>query len=126
MEVKMKKCKSGNTYKFVNEYWETSRAWGHKTTIIRNMYDYEPHKVRYYNRTWESYTYQTCMSGARAEILHNEVEKFISNYKFEHNIDKFKKGERLKVIKMFKETELGKDLEELRLAISNNEFDYYA
>lgn len=126
MEVKMKKCKSGNTYKFVNEYWETSNAWGHKTTIIRNMYDYEPHKVRYYNRTWEAYTYQTCMSGAVATIYEDELKQYIENYKLKNNIARFKKGEKENVIKEFNETEFGQDLQELKEAISNKKFDYYA
>ena len=30
MEIRKIKCKSGNEYNIVNEYWETSRAWGIK------------------------------------------------------------------------------------------------
>ena len=123
MEVLIKKCKSGNVYKFVNEYWETSYAWGHKTTIIRNGYDYEGHKVRYYNRTWECYEYQTCMSGAVEEIRDLDMNRYIMNYKYEHNYERFKKGEKQKVIDMWKQTEFAKDCEELKEAIRDRKFD---
>lgn len=123
MEIRTKKTKSGNTYKFVNESWSNSNGWGHKTTIIRNSYDYEPHKVRYYNRTWESYTFQTCMSGAVETIREDELKRFIESYKFTNEIDRFKKGEKEKVLALFEETEIAKDLKELKEAISNRKFD---
>lgn len=123
MEIRTKKTKSGNTYKFVNESWSNSNSWGHKTTIIRNSYDYEPHKVRYYNRTWEMYTFQTCMSGAVEAIREDELKRFIESYKFTNEIDRFKKGEKEKVLALFEETEIAKDLKELKEAISNRKFD---
>ena len=64
MEIKVKKTSNGNVWKFVNETWSNSNGWGHKTTVFRFDYDFEQHKVRYYNRTCERYKYQTCMSGA--------------------------------------------------------------
>lgn len=123
MEIRTKKTKSGNIYKFVNEGWSNSNGWGHKTTIIRNSYDYEPHKVRYYNRTWEMYTFQTCMSGAVETIREDELKRFIESYKFTNEIDRFKKGEKEKVLALFEETEIAKDLKELKEAISNRKFD---
>ena len=122
MEVRFKKCKSGNVWKFVNEYWENSNGWGHKTTVFKNSYDYEPHKVRYLNRTWEMYTYQSCMSGAVSTIYEDELNRYIENYKNSKGIARFKKGEKETVINLFKETTLAKDLEELREAISNRNF----
>lgn len=124
MEVREKKTKSGNKWKLVNEYWETYSAWGHKTTLIRNGYDYDAHKVRYYNRTWECYTYQTCMSGAVEEVYNTELNRYIYCYKLEHDIDRFKKGEKQKVIDEFNETEIAKDLKELKECIKDrSKFD---
>ena len=122
MEIR-RKVINGNRWELVNEYWETSRAWGHKTTIIRNGYDYGSRKVRYYNRTWEAYTYQTCMSSAVLGLQKEEIDKYIKRYKEENGIDKFKNGERLKVIREFKETELGKELNVLKEAIRERRFD---
>ena len=77
MEIRKIKCKSGNEYNIVNEYWETSRAWGHKSTLVAPWGEVESHKVRYYNRTWESYTYQNCMSGLLDTILQNNLKSDI-------------------------------------------------
>ena len=123
MEIRTKKCKSGNIYQLVNEGYSNSNGWGHITTIIRNGYDYDPHKVRYYNRTWESYPFQTCMSGAVETIYDRELDCYITNYKFSNNIDRFKKGEKDKVIEMFDKTEMGQDLQELKEAIRDRKFD---
>ena len=122
MEIR-RKVINGNRWELVNEYWENSRAWGHKTTIIRNGYDYDSHKVRYYNRTWEAYTYQSCMYGAVGEIRAEEMEKFIRRYKEENNITRFKKGQREACIKEFEKDGIGFELRELSNAIRERSFD---
>lgn len=122
MEIRRKKIGT-RKWEFVNEYWETRHSWGHKTTIFRNGYQYEPHKVRYLNRTWEMYTYQTCMFGAVAEIREQELARFIDNYKWEHNIYRFRKGEKQKVEQEFEKTEIAKDLKKLRQAVADRNFD---
>lgn len=122
MEIRFKKCKSGNIWKFVNEGWSNSTGWGHKTTVFKNSYDYEPHKIRYLNRTWERYTFESCMYGAIETIREEELNRFIANYKEIHEIVKFKKGEKEKVIKVFDDTIMGQDLQELKETISNKNF----
>lgn len=123
MEIRIKKCKSGNIWKLVNEGWSTSRAWGHRTVVIRNGYSYEDHKVRYYNRTWECYTYQTCMSGAIETIYQDELNRYIEDYKESNNIVRFKKGQKDEVIKKFDSETLGQDLLEIKEAIRDRNFD---
>lgn len=123
MEIKAKKTKSGNKWQLVNESWSNSNGWGHKTTVIKNGYDFDPHKVRYYNRTWEMYTYQTCMSGAIETIYENELSRFIENWKNSNDVVKFKKGQKEAVIKLFESEEIARDLKELKEAISNRKFD---
>ena len=123
MEIKAKKTRSGNKWQLVNESWSNSNGWGHKTTVIRNGYDFEPHKVRYYNRTWEMYTYQTCMSGAVETIYENELSRFIENWKNSNDVVRFKKGQKEAVVKLFESEEIAKDLKELKEAISNRDFD---
>ena len=123
MEIKAKKTRSGNKWQLVNESWSNSNGWGHKTTVIRNGYDFEPHKVRYYNRTWEMYTYQTCMSGAIETIYENELSRFIGNWKNSNDVIRFKKGQKEAVIKLFESEEIARDLKELKEAISNRDFD---
>ena len=123
MEIKVKKTSNGNVWKFVNETWSNSNGWGHKTTVFRFDYDFEPHKVRYYNRTWERYTYQTCMSGAVEEIYQEELKRFIDNYKYKNEIVRFKNGQLQEVQELFKNEIIAQDLLELKEAISDNSFD---
>ena len=122
MEIRRKNI-NGNKWELVNEYWETYNSWGHKTTIIRNGYDYGTHKVRYYNRTWESYTYQTCMSSAILGLQKEEIDKYIQRYKEKNNITRFRKGEKQQVIREFKDTELGIELQELKNSVKEKNFD---
>lgn len=122
MEIRRKTI-NGNRWELVNEYWETSNSWGHKTTIIRNGYDYEPHKIRYYNRTWEAYTFQSCMSGAVSEIKEEELNRYIENYKSKNNVTRFKRGEKEKVIFDFEGTEIGKELNILSKTIRERSFE---
>lgn len=122
MEIRRKNI-NGNNWQLVNEYWETSYAWGHKTTILRNNYDYGSHKVRYYNRTWERYTYETCMNGAINEIKELELSNYIRRFKEKNGISRFKKGQKEKVIEEFNNTEIGKELQALKDAIELKEFD---
>jgi hypothetical protein len=122
MEIRQKTI-NGNKWQLVNETWETSNSWGHKTTILKNGGQYITHKVRYYNRTWECYTYESCMSGSVEELKERELNMYIDNYKFNNNISHFRKGEKEKVLEAFKETKISKELDILKDAIKNRQFD---
>lgn len=112
--MEIQTIKIGNRiWQLINDTWETSRAWGHRTNVLRNGYDFGTHKITYYNRTWETYRYQTCMSGAINEIRENELNKFIEDYKYENDIDRFKKGQKDEVIKLFEKTEIARDLKKI-------------
>lgn len=123
MEIRKVKTTNGNLWQLVNEGWSNSNGWGHRTVVIRNGYDYEPHKVKYLNRTWESYTFQTCMSGAIETIYENELNRFIENWKNKNDITRFKPNQKEAVIKEFENTEIAKELKEVKKAISERNFD---
>ena len=114
--MEIKKFEIGNVvYEFVNEYWETRYSWGHETTLFRNDVQISHNKVRYYNRTWECYRYQTCMLGAIGNELQWVLEKRLEDYKNEQGIKRFRKGEKETVIEKVKnENEYYKELIELR------------
>lgn len=122
MEIRKVICKSGKEYNIVNEYWQTSRAWGHKSTLL-SSYEIATNKVRYYNRTWEMYTYQTCMFG----LINSEIEKsqksYITQYKENNGISRFKKGQKEEILKEWATTEYAKDLLEIKERIENRDFD---
>ena len=122
MEIRKKKI-LGNKWEIVNETWETYYSWGHKTTLIRNGYCYSPYKVRYYNRTWERYTYESCMNGAVNTLIDEEKQLFIERFKQNNGITRFKKGQKEEVIKEFEKTSIYKELKKLKKVIENRTFD---
>lgn len=77
---------NGNKYQFASNTWSTSRAWGHETRLHRNGFEISSARVRYYNRTWECYQYQTAMQYAVGKLLDHLEREIISDYKREHGI----------------------------------------
>lgn len=53
-------------------YWETRYSWGHKAAIT-NEYGstLATAKIRYYNRTWEVYRFQS--------VLHSVIAKYVES-----------------------------------------------
>ena len=123
MEIRKIKCKSGNEYNIVNEYWETSRAWGHKSTLIAPWGEVESSKVTYQNRTWECYTYQSCMGQLLANILEREQKSYITEYKEKNGISRLLADKKAEVIKEWQEKEYIQDLKEIQERIENRNFD---
>ena len=123
MEIKKIICKSGNEYNIVNEYWENSNSWGHKSTLIAPWGEVESHKVRYYNRTWERYTYESCMSGLLDTILENNQKSYITEYKEKNDITRLLADKKAEVIKEWEQKEYIKDLMEIEERIKNRNFD---
>ena len=120
--MEIKKYEIGNVnYEFVCEGWSNSRGWGHEVHLFRNNWEIAKNRIRYYNRTWENYRFQTCMLGAIDSAMTDIVERAIENYKYKNNIERFKKGEKQTVIEnMEKENEDYKSLVELRDKVRGN------
>lgn len=81
------------SYTFINESWSTSNSWGHRTILFKgdNCYPMGENNIRYYNRTWEVYQYQSCMQGCVNNIIDVLINEYIANYKSKNNITRFKK-----------------------------------
>ena len=123
MEIKRIECKNGRVYNIVNETWETSRAWGHKSTLIAPWGEVESRKIRYYNRTWESYTYQTCMSGLIETILEDNLKSYITQYKENNDITRLTSLQKDMIKAEWQEKEYIQDLMEIKERINNRRFD---
>ena len=123
MEVKRIICKSGREYNIVNEYWETSRAWGHKSTLIAPWGDIGSRKVKYLNRTWEYYRYQSCMSGLINDILEKDLKDYITQYKEKNDIARLTSLKKDMIKAEWQENEYIQDLMEIKERISNRNFD---
>ena len=123
MEIRKIKCKSGKEYNIVNESWATSNSWGHKSTLIAPWGEIESKKVRYYNRTWESYTYQTCMRCLIDTILENNLKSYIKQVKKIRGITRLLKGTREEIESDWNNKEYIQDLKEIQERIKNRNFD---
>ena len=120
--MEIKKYEIGNVnYEFVCEGWSNSRGWGHEVHLFRDGWEIAENRIRYYNRTWENYRFQSCMLGAIDSAMTDIVERTIENYKRKNNVERFKKGEKQTVIEnMEKENEDYKSLVELRDKVRGN------
>lgn len=112
--MEIKKVNVGeNEYAFINETWSRSGAWGHRSVLMINGTPMKEHKVRYYNRTWECYDYQTCMRQTVMELINEKQDSYIYDYKLSNSISRFKKGEKDKVIELFNDEKSTKELMEV-------------
>ena len=123
MEIKKIICKSGREYNIVNEYWETSRAWGHKSTLIAPWGEVESRKVKYLNRTWERYTYESCMSGLINTILEDNLKSYITQYKEKNGIAKLTSLQKDMIKAEWQEKEYTQELMEIKERINDRRFD---
>lgn len=92
-----------DNYTIVAETWETRTAWGHKATLIKTNADgysitMATNKIRYYNRTWESYQYQSVVKGLIYKAIQEQIDADIDNYKFINNIKRLTASKKQDII----------------------------
>lgn len=126
------KIKKAGAYEFVCWYWDTSRAWGHEVRLCKHGFEVARARVRYYNRTWERYTFQSAMYEALANYKKSEEERFLRNWKIEHGLKgfnedytefehPFKRGQKAEALAEFARTETTKDIKKLEKFIEKGE-----
>ena len=129
--------KKHGAYEFACWSWQTSNAWGHEVRLCkvgeRAGVEVGKARVRYYNRTWERYTYQSAMYSALDSYERNEQARFLSSYKCAHELagydmDKhewfekpFKRGQKAQALAEFAKTDTAKDIEMLKEYIKRGE-----
>lgn len=63
---------NGVKFTLVCETWQTKTSWGHEVTLYKNNVFKVGHvKVRYYNRTWEQYIYQSAIKS----VIFNAIQE---------------------------------------------------
>lgn len=122
MEIFRFKQKALKEYSIACEYWETSRAWGHRAILMYNGHDVLETKIRYYNRTWEMYRYQSCMQKLLSMYHDEKLEDFIEIYKDDNGVTRFKKGEKDAVGRAFEKDSIAKRIRMMRDAINTKDF----
>ena len=123
MEIRRIECKNGRVYNIVNEYWEPSRAWGHKSTLVAPWGEVESRKVTYQNRTWERYTYESCMSGLINTILEDNLKSYITQYKEKNDITRLTSLQKDMIKAEWQEREYTQELMEIKERINDRRFD---
>ena len=73
-------------YIFFNQSWRRGYSWGHKSILHKNGAEIEYNRVTYINRTWEQYTFQTCMKGLVYKLIAETEDRYIRNYKANNGI----------------------------------------
>ena len=80
---------NGVKFTLVCESWRTRFSWGHEVTLYKNdTLKVGRVKIRYYNRTWECYQYQSAIKSVIFDVLEKikaaAKKAFLTlhNYKF--------------------------------------------
>ena len=110
MEIK-KIVQNGHVYEFINNTWETYRAWGHETTLFVDGIEKSHKRFRYYNRTWECYRYQSIMKSCIYSLIDKMEIAFICNYRFENNIKRLTKQKRQVAMDILKKDKTYQELQ---------------
>ncbi len=85
---------NNNEYTMLSEGYENSRSWGHISKLYMNGMYMGKRKVRYYNRTWESYRFRSCMQLLIEGMLEDRIEMHIADYKEQNGIKRLTKSRR--------------------------------
>lgn len=106
------KCKAYPEYEIVAYSYETSNSWGHKATLMHNgTTTLNNYKIRYYNRTWECYRYQSVIKSVLNDYINWLIEDYITDYKQSHNIKRLKSTLKEELTNLAKQSETISKLE---------------
>ena len=84
-------CKKYPELSIVAHTYENSHNWGHKATLLHNgTHELNTYKITYYNRTWESYQYQSVIKSVLNDYIDYLIKDYINDYKTQNNITRLK------------------------------------
>ena len=86
-----KKSINNNEYEFVNSCRGNRSGFIHETKLYKNGSLIGEHKIQYYNRTWESYQYESVMKGLVNILLCSEFDRFKARWKQQNNVKRLTK-----------------------------------
>lgn len=64
---------NGDTFTFICRSKSVSGGFRHLCVLLKNDVEVASESVRYYNRTWEAYTFQTVMLRCARKIKNDEL-----------------------------------------------------
>lgn len=105
-------CKAYPEFKIVAHSYETRNSWGHKAELlINNNHTLNTYKIRYYNRTWECYKYQSVIKSVLNDYISWLIDDYVNDYKQQNNITRLKHNQREELTKQAQLTPLVEKLE---------------
>ena len=72
---------NGKLYEVFGQYWETRNSWGHNGYLLIDGHEVSKNRVRYYNRTWEGYRFQTAGRGAVWAYIEELKRRALNRYR---------------------------------------------
>lgn len=109
----VKKTINGNEFEFVNSFRGNRSGFVHETTLFRNGRMAGANRIQYYNRTWESYEYQSVMKGCVRELLEDCRTAWETAWKNNHGIKRLTEAKRNIMMEEF-ENDMPKNYAELK------------
>lgn len=101
-------------YTIIAQSYETSTGWGHIAILKHNdrpLDTLQTNKIRYYNRTWERYRYQSAILGALYMQIESIKDRIIYNYKIKSGKTRLTQAQKDELLKDNDEI---KELQEIR------------
>lgn len=74
---------NGKSFTILCDYWGTRNSWGHEAALYVDSKKIKSYKIRYYNRTWERYTFQSVINACIYSALKELKEELKVIYKKE-------------------------------------------
>lgn len=89
-------------YRIKSTAWSTSRSWGHESILYVDGFQVQRKKLTYYNRTWESFKFQTCMRIVVEDYINAYLVDYESAFKHYHNKKRLSAKLRKQMMEQFK------------------------
>lgn len=84
----VEKTIDGVKFTFVNDAGTNRSGFYHTTTLLQNGWEIGRNRSQYYNRTWESYRYQSCMKATVNNVIKKELLEDFESYKKMHGVSR--------------------------------------
>ena len=109
-----------NNIKFLCVSGDTSSGFYHKVKLYINDSLISDSKINYYNRTWETFTYQTACNSALNVAYNTLFDTFIYNYKMDNDITRLPKNKKTELQKEFNKKDIIKTILKAKKIVKNS------
>ena len=100
-------CKAYPEFSIVAYSYDNRSSWGHKAELIKNNdYTLNTYKIRYYNRTWECYQYQSVIKSVLSDYMTQLINDYINDYKTQNSITRLDSNIKQQLTDQAKQTPL--------------------